>query len=243
MHLGLSTRTWPVIPSEPLLPAVSDLLLHYDMAITYGPGSSNNFANIGAIALWCMGKNCFDVTQVIPDGYLSTATANACSSGTSKGALVETFKSGAYAYYYATAGPPSNKKALDDLTQQFGQDYIAWKCVSFDQVFNSILAIQQNGLLDETIWTWKGTGQSTRIYTYPPAPTFQELGHRDFYNDCNYTADPCHYFYGPPGACVASGATGTASGASSGQCLELTRYKLCLFDGRLMAYFVQEDDI
>lgn len=189
-----------------------------------GLSSSCALENVGTAVVVFNGKQCAgNPGDTFPAQYVSDQKI-----GT--GDLTETFKDTALAYYNApTSGDPTNKSNLDTLAQQFATDWAAWRQTQFDEVLAGVAAIQPTGLADIE-WDLGPDHCSTRFSSSPHNFHVQELGHADNQYDCTLTATPCIYYWGPPGQCV------------NGH-LQLTRWKECLEDGRIIQRYVSTDTI
>jgi hypothetical protein len=210
--------------------------------VSFSPRLYGALTNIKNVSLWCQGKNCtndptFTTPPVAPGGKLFSYQPSAASGG----AYGEIFKETAL-FYLSDLTSGINTQTLQALCDIFGQDFLAWRQLSFDEVFNHILGMAQSGLIDETIWNYNALEVITRIFTYPPHWSIQELGHFDYAKDCTGTALPCHYYYAPPNLCCS--VTGTV-GATTVTTVKMymSRYKICLEDGRLVSRFVTYDPI
>jgi hypothetical protein len=201
------------------------------------------YINIGKIAIVYNSKYCSGLpSDTIPSSYLSTFSISASS-----GALTYTIKSTCLAYYdVASPSDATNKSTLDQLTQQFAQDYISWKKVTFDYMFAGIINPVMSGLYDVVEFDYLSERDlcRTRAYSYPLNWTVQNLGHFDYKNDCvnsidtgdlNWDAQPFRALYGPPGMCS------TAASAASGGGLQLTRWGIIFTDGRLQQKYLSTD--
>jgi hypothetical protein len=149
------------------------------------------------------------------------------------------FNETALALFQDAGGPPTNQTALDDLTIAVASDYYAWRTVSYDFTFNGTVFPDFDGGIDSIEWDLVEDDCTTRLRSEPYNGEPEELMHYDTANvncsdpsDYSYitTKTPCIEFYGPPGKCV--------SGKP-----QLTRYRMCIRDGRLTQEFVSFDII
>ncbi|SIN69100.1 hypothetical protein SAMN05444166_0148 [Singulisphaera sp. GP187] len=145
------------------------------------------------------------------------------------------FHDSALALFNIGGTDPTNKTALDALATQIATDYAKWLTTSFDEAFPEIIAPTVDGLTDLIEWGYEIDQVSTRRLSAPWNAQPEELAHHDPANNgcvdstgVTVTQTPCAVFYGPPAVCV--------SGKPN-----LTRYKLCLLDGRLDIKFVSTD--
>lgn len=138
-----------------------------------------------------------------------------------------------YSYPYTAPTNPTNQATLQALATQIATDFYNWGSIQFDAVYNDVLGTVPNGLYDYIIIDNTPHEQSTRIKTAPYNSQPELLNHYDPATalSCSYTATPCIYYYGPPAFCDSSGA------------LNLTRYQICLLDGRTWSYYVSTDAV
>lgn len=190
-------------------------------------GSGCALQEINACLLTFQGKQCAgNPGDAFPDFYISIAGPDPDIPP----ALA--FRDTACGYFDApTSGDPTNVSNLDALTAQFATDFLSWIGFTGDTTYLGVVAVAPLPVLDEVIIDYFDEGVcKTRVLSPPVIGFPRELGHYDPSGDCTLTATPCTYFYGPPGQCV----NGT---------LQLTRYQLCLQDGRLAVSFVSTDNI
>jgi len=157
------------------------------------------------------------------------------SGQVSEGKSYLSFRDTAAATFDTISSPtvPTNKATLDALTEQFAEDFLIWMTFTGDQTLGGICDVTPCGLYDEIVWDyWPGVAR-TRLSTPPVPETGRELGHWDgaAVSSCTQSATPCLLYYGPPAKCSSDGH------------LQLTRYRLCLQDGRLFSIFVSTDNI
>jgi hypothetical protein len=216
----------------------------------FNPEKYRTQVNVGKVGIWTRNKNC-DIDPenqtIFPgDGTLWTWPSGGPTGG-GAGAYTEIFKDTALNYFIQFGGDfgpiLTNSYRLINLVQQIFQDYTAWRQLSFDEVFDGVIAAVPNGLIDESIIDYNGLEAITRILTYPPTFGFQEFGHFDWQGDCSGTALPCHYYYGPPALCCTTtstqiGPSGETAMVTATQ-MYITQMKICLEDGRLVSRFVQ----
>lgn len=74
---------------------------------------------------------------------------------------------------------PTNKSELDDLTSQFGGDFLQWLSTQFDYVFAGIVDVEPNGYIDQIEFDMSGHMSKTRIMSMPLNGWPTELGHQD----------------------------------------------------------------
>lgn len=186
------------------------------------------------------GRRCSGlVSDTVPSYY--TKTVSIADAGITPGQSgfsgTQHFRDDALALYNVGGGNPTNQTALDALSLQIAKDYYRWRSVAFDVVYNGVVAPDMNGLMDEIEWAYDMEDCHTRMFTGPYDGEPEELHHWDPATagcvDVTGTGlvvdkTPCLEYYGPPALC--------ASGN-----LQLTRYKLCLIDGRLQSTYVQRD--
>lgn len=181
--------------------------------------------NIASVTLVFFGKLCGTDPSVSYSNTYKSSTTPAWDGSQSL-----TFKDTALAYVTGT-GDPTNKAILDALANQFGTDFLNWINFTGDVTYDGVAAVVPNGLYDEIVIDYFVEDNcKTRVMTPPPTAFPRELGHYDYPNDCTQTAFPCVFFYGPPASC-------------SGGSLKITRYKMCIEDGRLSYYFVSTDTL
>lgn len=190
------------------------------------------------------GRRCNGVpANTVPQYYLAqvdvnTATGLLClpSGNAPNFGGTKNFNEAALALFNIGVPNPTNKTALDTLANQIAADFLNWNtCTHFDKVYDHCLDLDMNGLYDYVIFRMDVNDCSTRTLTAPYNGQPEELMHHDPANAaCVDTsmvvtdAKPCVEFYGPPGSC-------------SGGHISLTRYKLCLEDGRLRVYYLSTD--
>ena len=179
--------------------------------------------DISSVVLVFAGKRCAgQPSDSFPNFYTKE------SSKFDDGSITLAFRDTACALYDVGTSTPTNQAALDDLTQQFAHDFFQWLCFTGDQSFDGIAAITPTGLYDYIYFDYYVDETcKTRVATPPLLDYSRELGHFDpAESDCTLTATPCMFVYGPP-----------ADNCS------LTRYKLCLQDGRLLTTYVSTDHL
>ncbi|AGA26034.1 hypothetical protein [Singulisphaera acidiphila] len=145
------------------------------------------------------------------------------------------FHDAALALFNVGGTVPTNQTALDNLATQIAKDYYSWKQISFDEVYPEIIAPEVDGLTDLIVISYQIDQVWTRRLSAPFNAQPEELAHQDPANSgcadstgVTVTKTPCGEFYGPPAVCL--------SGKPN-----LTRYKLCLLDGRLDITYVSTD--
>lgn len=155
---------------------------------------------------------------------------------------VKVFHETAFGLFTPGGGDPTNKTALDDIARLISLDFYRFLLTQFDLVFRGVLEPLPTALYDEIVWNYRAENVTTRLRSAMYRDQPEELLHSDGLNekDCkdadpfnaNHLADrkPCLEYYGPPGKCVSSKPN-------------LTRYSLCIVDGRLQSTFVSTDVI
>ena len=114
-----------------------------------------------------------------PTSYLSTYSVLPGVGGSGSTLTTISFTDDALPCRPAGGCDPDNKQALDDLTQQFAQDFIAWFNCQFDYVFDGIVNVQPNGFFDYIEFDYTGDIALTRIYSHEWNGWPIELGHED----------------------------------------------------------------
>lgn len=142
------------------------------------------------------------------------------TTGTTK-----TFRDSATALYSTTAGPASNKTALDALAKQIATDFADFRSQSFDIVYNGVAAVPPNALVDLLTVEYGVDDLKTRIQSQPLNGEPEEYQHFDpataSCTDANNSGKPidpipCHYVYGPPESCTGGGGAATGNIVSGG---------------------------
>jgi hypothetical protein len=142
---------------------------------------------------------------------------------------------------------PTNKTSLDNLTQQFGEDWVNWQAISFDIVYDGICVPGSvgdaegtvSGYVDEYEFCYRKSDVYSRFRTGPYNADPEELMHADPANSgCVDTGTlvtsktPCVEVYGPPVSCNTTSLK-----------VSITRYLVCIVDGRLVYSYVSTDTI
>ncbi len=133
---------------------------------------------------------------------------------------------------------PTNQSTLDTLAEKIASDYVSWLLTAFDISSPEIIVPDPNGIIDEIEWIYERDRCQTRYMTGPYQADPEEFYHQDAVSNAGcddstgvtVTQTPCLVYYGPPAVCD----SGT---------LKITRYKLCLIDGRLESTFVSTDTV
>lgn len=159
--------------------------------IQFKAGNPNAYLDIAVVnvSFGCGGNN-----------YLGRYNSTASESGQSK----VVFTDDAQPCYEPLSDTPTNISNLDDLTHQFGADFLKWLGIQFDYQFAGICNIQPNAYIDEIELDYTSTMASTRIRSMPWNGWPNKLGHTD--PDC-----PA----GPPGV-IGFGVTAGVITAASG---------------------------
>lgn len=190
------------------------------------------------IAVRFPGRRCNgNVSQTVPTYYTKFILLSTINSVFSGFFGTKWFHETALALFNVGVGSPTNQTALDSLALQIATDYINWLLTSFDITFSQIAEPTPNGLFDAIEWTYRPGECTTRVFTAPYNGEPEEIMHHDPANAACVDGGgiivaktPCFEAYGPPAACSGSNAT-------------LTRYKICLIDGRLTQTYVSTDTI
>ena len=176
------------------------------------------------------GKRCAGTPdQVVPTYYTFVDAGdtfiNVNASFASERAFIDT----ACALYNPPGTDPTNKDTLNALAGQIAQDFYLYKTTHFDEVFNGVVNLAPNGLIDEIIVRYSFYDVTSRQVSEPYNYELEPFCHKDpAENSCTLTADPCIYFYGPPAKCVSS-------------VINIPLYKLCKVGGRLIYTYVRTD--
>lgn len=180
-------------------------------------------------------------SDTVPDYYVKTvAIADAGWSGAGDGHTgfsgTKYFRNAALALYNVGGADPTNKTALDSLAVQIAKDFYNWSSISFDAVYNGIVAPDMNGLMDEVEWAYDIDNCTTRLWTGPYNGQPEELAHHDpaaasCKDDLGATTrEPCRLVYGPK--------VTTSAGSTS-----FPVFELCLVGGRLQWTYVTAETI
>jgi hypothetical protein len=114
-----------------------------------------------------------------PTSYLSTYNLNAGVGTEGSTLMTIAFTDLALPCRPSGGGDPTNKAALDALTQQFAGDFILWFNIQFDITLIGIVNVQPNGYIDTIELEYSGDTALTRIYSFPWNGWSINLGHED----------------------------------------------------------------
>jgi hypothetical protein len=181
------------------------------------------------VTVYFLGRRCTgNPANVVPIWYASTVTLAAVAGAGGRVPAGATGVPGttklvhdtAVALYNAGGVAPTNQAALDALALRIARDFYAWRGVSFDLVYNGVVAPKPSGLADVLEFTYLHADQSTRARSQPWGAEPEEMQHMDpAVAACTDLANapdpvehvPCLQYYGPPESCSGGGARATAT--------------------------------